>query len=104
MGDSWDRLREDRALRDASLALLMADVAHLRASLAGKSIPERIVARVSEGAVDVFEEAVEVADNHRGALVTLIVAVMIWFARNPILSLFIGDEQQPQDEAAGADE
>lgn len=100
MSDSSARMREDRALRDASLALFMADIAHLRASLAGKSIQERIVKRVSEGAVDVFEEAVEVADNHRGLLATLIAAVLIWFARNPILSLFIEDEQEAEDGTA----
>jgi len=97
MNDLPARLREDRALRDASLALLKADVAHLRAELAGKSIPERIFGRVTEGAVDVFEEAVEAADNHRGALATLLAAIVIWFARNPILSLFRSDDDDNED-------
>lgn len=91
------RLREDRAIRDASLALLKADVSHLRNNLTGKSFGERFVDRVSEGAIDVFEEAVEVADNHKGVLATLIAAVFIWFARNPILSLF-SDEDAADDE------
>lgn len=96
MSDLAARLREDRAIRDASLALLKADISHLRNNLSGKSMGERFFDRVSEGAMDVFEEAVEVADNHKGALATLIAAVFIWFARNPILSLFVEDE--PDDD------
>ena len=93
MTDLTSRLREDRAIRDASLALVKADVAHLRNNLSGKSFSERFVDRVSEGAIDVFEEAVDVADNHKGALATLIAAVFIWFARNPIISLFSEDPE-----------
>lgn len=92
------RLREDRALRDAALALLKADVAHLRADLAGKSMGERFMDRISEGAVDVFDEAVEVANNNRGVLATLIAAVLVWFARNPIMALFVDDEEQHDDD------
>jgi len=94
MSDAATRLSEDRALRDASLALVKADIAHLRNSLADRSLSERFVDRVSEGAVDVFEEAMDVADNHRGALATLIAAIFVWFARNPIMALFADDEAE----------
>ena len=93
------RMREARALRDASLALVKADVAHLQNSLSSRSLSERFVDRVSEGAVDVFEEAMDVADNHRGALATLIAAVFVWFARNPILSLFADDEDENEEQS-----
>ena len=99
MSDLARRLREDRAIRDASLALVKADVSHLRNNLSGKSIGERFVDRVSEGAIDVFEEAVEVADTHKGVLATLVAAVFIWFARNPILSLFSDEADEHHDEA-----
>lgn len=98
MTDPATRLREDRAMRDAALALVIADVAQVRAELAGKSIPERILSRVTDGAVEVFEEAVEVADNNRGVLATLLAAIVIWFARNPIISLFKGDEDEVGEE------
>ena len=93
------QLREDKALRDAALALVRADLAHLRGDFGAKSIGARFVDRMTEGAVDVFEEAVEVADDHKGVLATLLAAVVLWFARNPILSLFeTGDESEPEDE------
>ena len=104
MSDTAARLREDRALRDASLALVKADIAHLQNSLASRSLSERFVDRVSEGAVDVFEEAVDVADNHRGALATLIAAVFIWFARNPILSLFTDEAEDEEIHADASDQ
>lgn len=91
--EKFRRLKEDRALRDAALALLKADVAHLRADLSGKSMGERFMDRISEGAVDVFDEAVGVANNNRGVLATLIAAVLVWFARNPIMALFADDDE-----------
>ena len=58
MSEALERqLREDRALRNAARALFEADLAHLRASLAGKSISSRIAERIGEGASDVLDEA-----------------------------------------------
>lgn len=103
MSDAASRMREARALRDASLALVRADVAHLRNSIASKSLSERFVDRVSEGAVDVFEETIDAVDNHRGALAALIAALFLWLARNPILALIAGEEDDA-DEPALPDE
>lgn len=89
------QLREDRALRDAARALFQADVAHLRADLAERSISERIVDRIGEGASDVLEEAMEVADNNKGVIATLVAAIVLWFARNPILGIFADDRGNP---------
>ncbi|MCT2558033.1 hypothetical protein N0B51_03465 [Tsuneonella sp. YG55] len=87
------QLREDRALRNAARALFEADIAHLRASLAGKSISRRIVDRIGEGASEVLDEAIEVADNNKGVVATLIAAIVLWFARNPILDLFLDEDE-----------
>lgn len=84
------QLREDRAVRNTAKALLGADVAHLRASLTNRSISSRIFHRIGDGAAEVFDEAVEVAEDHKGVLVTLLAAVMLWFARHPILALVSG--------------
>jgi len=93
------KLVEDRALRDAALALVKADIHHLRADFAAKSMGERVIDRASEGAADIFEEAKELADDHKGVLATLIAAIFIWFARHPIASLFTdGDEDDASDE------
>lgn len=91
------RLREDRKLRDAALALVKADVDHVRADLKSRGVGARLADRIGEGASDVLDEAVEVADTHKGVLATLLAAVILWFARNPILSLFA--DQEDEDEA-----
>jgi hypothetical protein len=93
------QLREDRALRNAALALVRADLAHVRADLSARGVGSRIVDRIGEGAVDVFEEAVEVADNHRGALATLVAAIILWFARHPLMSLFTDEDPAGAEEA-----
>lgn len=93
------QLRQDRALRSAARALFHADLAHLRANLSGKSISSRIIDRIGDGAADVLDEAMDVAENHRGAIATLVAAIVLWFARHPIMALF-----STEDEAEDADE
>ncbi len=96
MTDLDRQLREDRALRNAAKALIIADYEHIRADLHHKGFGERIADRLSEGAIDIFEEAIEVADNNRGVLAALAAAIVLWFARNPIMSLFFGDRQRDE--------
>ncbi|MGX7926032.1 hypothetical protein ACWPMX_05605 [Tsuneonella sp. HG094] len=86
------QLREDRALRNAARALFEADIANLRANLSGKSISSRIVDRIGEGAAEVLDEAIEVADNNKGVIATLIAAIILWFARHPLIELITGDD------------
>lgn len=96
MPDLRARLIEDRYLRDSAKALFHADIAHVKADLARKGIAARAADRIKEGAADVYDEAVDVAENNKGVLAALVAAVVLWFARNPILSLF-GIE--PDDES-----
>ncbi|MDA7787857.1 hypothetical protein N8940_01325 [Sphingomonadaceae bacterium] len=88
---------EDKALRDAAKALVAADIAHLKSDLRAKSVGERVIGRAAEGASDVFEEAVEVADSNRGVFAALIAAALIWFARNPLMDLFSDDSDGDLD-------
>jgi hypothetical protein len=105
MSEALERqLREDRALRNAARALFEADLAHLRASLAGKSISSRIAERIGEGASDVLDEAIEVADNNKGVIATLLAAIVLWFARHPILDMFSDDEDEDDGVGAKRDE
>ncbi len=92
MSDPLRKMIEDRALRDAAMALVKADIAHLRNDLTTKGIGARLMDRVADGANDVLEEAVDVAENHRGVLITLVAAIVLWLSRNPIIALFTGEE------------
>ena len=93
-------MREDRLMRDAARALVDADIANLRADIAARSIPTRMMDRFSEGAADVLDEAVAVADDNKGAVATLIAAILLWFARHPIIELFTGPDGDAEREAA----
>lgn len=87
------RMIEDRNLRDAARSLVEADIANLRADLVSKSLGERVLGSVSESASELLEQAGETAQNNRAALAVLISAIALWFARNPIMSLFTDDEE-----------
>ncbi len=85
------QLQADRALRDSAKALVKADVAHVKSLLGGASLGKRAIARVSDGASEVLDHANEAASSHRGVVIALFGAIALWFARNPLLSLFEKD-------------
>ena len=84
---------EDRALRDAARAVLAEDIERLRASLSEEGIASRvssgvsstITSRIRTGARDVLAQAKAQAGDHKGVLAVLIGAMVLWFARGPIL-------------------
>lgn len=90
------QLREDRMLRDAAKAMVEADVAYLRASLAGRSIPSRIADRIGEGAQDAMDEAAELAAENKGLIAAAVAAVILWLARHPLINLVLGEEDHPK--------
>lgn len=90
---SREQVREDRHLRDAARALVEADIENLRADLRVKGIGERALDRITEGASDVYEEAVEVAADNKGALAAIVAALVLWFARHPILETLFGEDE-----------
>lgn len=87
-----ERMFEDRHLRDAARALVEADLANLRADLSVKGVGERAVDRITEGASEVYDEAIEVAADHKGALTAIVAALLLWFARHPILEALFGED------------
>ena len=91
---SREQLREDREVRDAARALVEADLEHLRANLAAKSLGERALDRIVEGASDVYDEAIEVAADHKGALAAILAALALWLARHPILEALFGEDEE----------
>ncbi|MBD3729790.1 MAG: hypothetical protein IE933_08810 [Sphingomonadales bacterium] len=88
------RLREDKAVRDAARAVVEADVAYLKSIFA----PAQLAARAGDEAAQLFERASEAADDNKGVLAALLAAVLIWFARNPIMALFDDDRGSEEDE------
>ena len=90
---TWRReqLLEDRHVRDAARALVEADIENLRADLSNKGIGERAVDRLTEGASEVYDEAMEVAADHKGALAAILAALLLWFARHPIGEALFGE-------------
>lgn len=87
-------------MRDAARALVDADISNLRADIAARSISTRVMDRIGEGAADVLDEAVAVADDNKGVIATLIAAIMLWFARHPIIDLLTGEDGDGEREAA----
>ena len=82
------QLHEDRLLRDAARALVDADIARVKADLDGGSLGRRAVARIKDGAEELLETASDAAESKPGVLAALVGAVVLWFARNPILDAF----------------
>ena len=85
MSDLEHRLAEDKALRDAALALFKADLALVRADLDERGLAKRIADRVGESTMDMLDEAVDYAEDNKGKVAAGLAAVVLWFARGPIL-------------------
>lgn len=100
MNELERRFIEDRAIRDAARAVLMADITHARSFLSPKGVAGRIGGRIGDGAKDVFEVAKAHSDNNRGIIAALIGAVLLWLGRDPILDMLglsDGDEACEDD-------
>ncbi|GAA4037780.1 hypothetical protein [Parerythrobacter jejuensis] len=99
------QLIEDRALRNAARALVKADIARLKSDLDNRGVGARALDRAKDGAAEVFDKASSSADSNKGILALLIGAIILWFARNPILALFFDEEEladfdQPEEPAS----
>ncbi len=90
----------DRQLRDAALALVKADIENVKEDVSAKSIKDRVTSRLTDGALELFDEANAMADNKLGVLATLLAAVGIWFARNPIIAALGLEEDELDPETA----
>jgi len=97
VNDLEHRLAEDRSMRDAALALFQADLALIRADLAERGVGGRIADRIGEASMDMVDEAVDYAEENKGKVAAGFAALLLWFARGPILDLLtglIGDEDE----------
>ena len=97
------QLREDRDLRDSALRLFKQDLALVRDDLHQRGIGARIADRIGDGTLDMVEDAVGYAETNRGKVAAALAALVLWFARGPIVHgitrLF---EDEPEPEGIGA--
>jgi hypothetical protein len=96
------QLAEDRALRDAALALFKADLRFIRNDLDQRGLGERMADRIGDSAKEFVDEAIDYAGNHKSVVTAAVAAVVLWFARAPILhaigDLFEDDREEPEPE------
>lgn len=100
------RLAEDRALRDAALTLFKADLAFIRTDIREKGLGARLADRLGEGTRDMVDDAVDYAEANSGKVAASALAVILWFARGPIMDAIghlLGDDDEPEEPAAAAD-
>ena len=97
-----DQFIEDRALRDAARSVFMADIAHAKTTLSGKGIAKRVTSRVGDGAKDVLAVAKVNADDNRGIIAALLGALILFFAREPILKILGFAPDSADDEGDGS--
>lgn len=103
MSDLQRQLAEDKAVRDAALALLKADIALVRADVEQRGIGGRISHRLSDSTMDMIDDAVDYAEENKSKVAAGIAAIVIWFARGPILdglAAFLGLNEQEEEPSA----
>ena len=94
------QLAEDRLLRDSALQLFKSDLALVRADLRERGLGARIAARIGDGTMDMVDDAVDYAEANKGKLAAAVAAVVLWFARGPIMDglkrLFVEERAEPE--------
>ena len=85
MSVSEAHLAEDKALRDAALAVFQADLKFIRQDLDTRGIGGRIADRLGDATLDMVDEAADYAEGNKGQVAAALAAIVLWFARAPIL-------------------
>ena len=103
MSDLARQFAEDKALRDAALRLFKSDIALIRGDLDERGVGTRAKDRLGEAALGMLDDAIDYAEDNKGWVAAGATAVVLWFARKPILlwlaDLLDGDA--PEDEEPG---
>lgn len=96
------QLAEDRALRDAALAVFQADLRFIREDLAARGVGERIADRLGDATMDLIDDAADYAEENKGQVAAAVAAVVLWFARAPLLAglaHLVGQENEAEPTA-----
>ena len=100
MTDLAHQLAEDKALRDAALQLFKADIALIRGDLDERGVGARAKDRLGDAALSMVDDAIDYAEDNKGWVAAGATAVVLWFARKPILR-WVADLLDP--DGAGAE-
>jgi hypothetical protein len=104
------RLAEDRQLRDAALEVFSTDLRFVRQDLRARSVGKRITDRIGDSAMDIVDEAVDYAEANRGSVAAAVAAIVLWFARAPLLNGLArifgldGEDEEQDGEQARSDD
>ena len=105
MNDLASQLAEDKMLRDAALRLFKSDIALIRGDLDERGIGARVKDRLGEAGLGMLDDAIDYAEDNKGWVAAGAAAVVLWFARKPIIGwlaeLLEGDPDEEPGEAAG---
>ena len=104
MSDLASRLAEDKALRDAALQLFKSDIALIRGDLDERGIGARAKDRLGEAALGMLDDAIDYAEDNKGWVAAGTAAVVLWFARKPILRWIADLLDGEHGEEPGTDE
>ena len=81
-------LRRDGQVRVAQLSeALGATVVTIRSDLDARGVPGRIADTAGEQAREIFDTAIEVADENRTVVGGTVAALLLWLLRNPLIDL-----------------
>ena len=80
------RLAEDRKLRDAALEVFVTDLRFIRQDLKARGVGKRITDRIGDSAMDMVDEVVDYVEANRWSVAAALAAIVLWFARTPLLN------------------
>ena len=95
------RLVEYRALRDEAWAVVHHDIDALQDDLTTHGIGERIKDRAAEEAQEAWDQAKDIASEHKGVVAGTFFALVAWLLRGPIgdaLSALFGNDDEEDAE------
>lgn len=100
------RLAEDKALRDAALAVFQTDLRFIREDLSARGLGERIADRLGDATMDMLDDAADYAEANKGQVGAALAAAVLWFARAPLLdglARLVGLEEEEAERSDGDD-
>ena len=100
------KLAEYRALRDTAWAVVRDDLDELQGDLAAHGIGARIKDRAAEEAQEAWDQARDIAGEHKGVVAGTFLALVAWLLRGPIgdaLSALLGRDGDKDEEPPGGE-